>query len=117
MLDMFFSPNAVAVIGASENPKKLGHRILLNVVNSGYKGAIYPINPTAQEILGLKAYPSVSAVPGPIEQAVIVVPAAAVISVVDECGLKGIKGVVVITAGFREAGEKGKELELQLLEV
>ena len=63
MLDMFFNPGSVAVIGASENPKKLGHRILLNVVNGGYKGAIYPINPTAKEILGLKCYPSVSDIP------------------------------------------------------
>ncbi len=117
MLDMFFNPSSVAIIGASENPKKLGHRILVNVMNDGYKGPIYPINPTATEILGLKCYPSVSAVPGPIEQAVIVVPAAAVINVVDECGRKGVKGVIVITAGFREAGEKGKELEQKLLEV
>ncbi|MCE5258453.1 MAG: acetate--CoA ligase family protein [Chloroflexi bacterium] len=117
MLDMFFNPSSVAVIGASENPKKLGHRILVNVMNDGYKGPIYPINPTATEILGLKCYPSVSAVPGPVEQAVIVVPAAAVINVVDECGRKGVKGVIVITAGFREAGEKGKELEQKLLEV
>jgi len=117
MLDMFFNPGSVAVIGASENPKKLGHRILLNVVNGGYKGAIYPINPTAKEILGLKCYPSVSDIPGPLDMAVIVIPAAAVIGIVDECGRKGVKGVVVITAGFREAGEKGKELELKLLEV
>jgi len=117
MLDMFFSPASVAVIGASENPKKLGHRILLNVVNGGYKGAIYPINPTATEILGLKCYPSVSDIPGPLDMAVIVIPAAAVINIVDECGRKGVKGVVVITAGFREAGEKGKELELKLLDV
>lgn len=117
MLDMFFNPSSVAIVGASENPKKLGHRILVNVMNDGYKGAIYPINPTATEILGLKCYPSISMVPGPVELAIIVIPAAAVINVVDECGRKGVKGVVIITAGFREAGEKGKELELKLQEV
>lgn len=117
MLDMFFNPRSVAIVGASENPMKLGNRILANVINGGYKGQIYPINPTAKEILGYPCYPSVVSVPGSIELAVIVVPTSAVINVMDECGRKGVSGAIVITAGFREAGEEGKQLELKLLEV
>lgn len=117
MLDMFFNPCSVAIVGASENPMKLGNRILANVINGGYKGQIYPINPTAKEILGYPCYPSVVSVPGSIELAVIVVPTSAVINVMDECGRKGVSGAIVITAGFREAGEEGKQLELKLLEV
>jgi acetyl coenzyme A synthetase (ADP forming)-like protein len=117
MLDMFFRPASVAVVGASENPAKLGNRILANIIDGGYKGQIYPINPTAKEILGYPCYPSVSSVPGSLELAVIVVPTSAVINVMDECGRKGVKGAIVITAGFREAGEEGKQLEIKLLEV
>ncbi|NLV74509.1 MAG: acetate--CoA ligase family protein [Chloroflexi bacterium] len=116
MLDMFFKPSSVAVIGASENPKKLGNQIMVNIID-GYKGEIYPINPTSKEILGHKCYPSILDVPGEVEQAIIVVPAAASVVVMEQCGQKGVKGVIVITAGFREAGEEGKKLEDQLLEI
>ena len=117
MLDMFFAPRAVAVIGASANPKKLGNAVLANVMASGFKGGIYPINPKAEEILGLKCFHSVLDVPGPVDQAVVLIPARFVPSVLEECGQKGVKGAIIITAGFREVGADGREAERKLLEI
>jgi len=117
MLDMFFSPESVAVVGASRDPTKLGHGVLHNIVRYGYKGAVYPINPSASEVLGLPAYPSVLDVPGTVELAVIVVPARFVASVLEECGQKDVKGAVIISAGFREVGRKGKQRENELVDI
>ncbi len=117
MLEAIFAPQSVAVVGASPDPTKLGHRVLKNVVENGYEGRVIPIHPTAPSVLGLKAYPSVAAVEGDVELAVIVVPPQFVLGVVEECGQKGVQGLVVITAGFKEVGGPGKELERQLLEL
>lgn len=117
MLEAFTNPRGVAVIGASASPGKLGHAVLQNIITYGYKGFIYPINPKAGEILGLPAYPSVKNIPGPVDLAVILVPASAVPGVMEECGQTGIKGAVVITAGFREVGREGRQLEQQILEI
>ncbi len=117
MLDMFFAPQAVAVIGASENPQKLGYQVLANLVQSGFKGQIYPINPKASEILGLTCYPSVLDIPGPLDLVTIVVPNKFVASVLEESGKKGAKGAIIITAGFREAGGEGIRMEQELLEI
>lgn len=114
MLDFFFNPRSVAVVGASKEEGKLGHGLLNNVIKYGFKGDIYPINPKADEILGLKAYPTVLDVPGPIDLAVIVVPAPFVNGVLEQCGQKGVKGAIVITAGFRETGPEGAKLEREL---
>ncbi|MEN6478652.1 MAG: acetate--CoA ligase alpha subunit [Anaerolineales bacterium] len=116
-LDMFFHPDGVAIIGASTNPSKIGYQILSNLRRSGYQGGIYPVNPGAAEILGLKCYASILDVPGHVDQAVIVIPAKGVPAVIEDCGKKGVKGVVVITAGFRESGPEGQALEAQALEV
>jgi len=116
MLEMFTDPRGVAVVGASSTPGKLGHAVLQNVMQYGYKGHIYPINPKADEILGLPTYPSVRNIPGPVDLAVILVPAKAVPGVIEECGQKEIKGAVVISAGFREVGREGRQLEQQLIE-
>jgi acetyl coenzyme A synthetase (ADP forming)-like protein len=116
MLEAFTNPRGVAVIGASPKPGKLGHAVLHNVIRYGYKGSIYPVNPKGGEILGLPAYPSVKDIPGAVDMAVVLVPAAAVPGVIEECGQKGIKGAVVITAGFREVGREGRHLEHQLIE-
>src|SRR5512136_473812 len=116
MLEAFTQPKGVAVVGASPSPGKLGHAVLQNVIQYGYTGHIYPINPTAKEILGLPAYPSVLDIPGPVDLAVVLVPAKAVPGVLDECGRKGIGGAVVISAGFREVGREGRQLEGQLIE-
>ncbi len=117
MLDMFFNPQSVAIVGASENPQKLGHQVLANVIYSGFKGPIYPINPKASEILGLKCYASLLDVPGPVELVTILVPSKAVAAVMEEAGQKGAKGAIVITAGFREAGGEGVQMEQQLLDI
>ncbi len=117
MLEMFTNPKGVAVIGASTNPDKLGYQVLDNIIKYGYEGGIYPVNPTASEILGKQVYPSVMDCPDPVDMAVILVPNKAVPAVMEECGQRGLKGAVVITAGFREVGPAGKALEQQLIEI
>ncbi len=117
MLEAFFNPKSIAVIGASENPQKLGYQVLSNVISSGFKGAIYPINPKSQQISGLKCYASVLDVPEAIDLVVIVVPNIFVASVLEESGRKGAKGAIVISAGFRESGAEGLKMEQQLLEI
>lgn len=116
MLENFFTPKSVAIIGASTAPGKVGYDIVFNMIDAKFQGDIYPINPKADEILGLKAYPNVSAVPGNIDLAVIVIPAKFVNATLDECGKKGILSVVIITAGFKEVGGAGVTMELELLE-
>lgn len=118
-LTEFFNPNTVAVIGASTNSKKLGYAVLENLVAGGFAkvGKVYPVNPTAQEILGLQAYPTVQEVPGSIDLAVIVIPYMYVPEALRTCGEKGIPAVIVISAGFREAGREGLERELELIEI
>ena len=118
-LKAFFEPDSIAVIGASADPTKLGHAVLKNVVEGGYgrNGKIYPINPKAKEILGYPAYPSVSAVLGPIDLAVIVIPYPYVPAVLKACGQKGIPAAIVISAGFREAGMEGLERERELITI
>jgi acetyl coenzyme A synthetase (ADP forming)-like protein len=117
MLEMFTDPKGVAVVGASASPEKLGYQILHNIVQYGYEGHIYPINPTADEVLGLPVYKSVLDTPDPVDLAVIVVPAKFVPGVLEECGKRGLKGAVIISAGFREVGPQGKALERQVIEI
>lgn len=116
-LTKIFSPRTVAVIGASRTPMKIGHETLKNVLVQGFKGKVYPVNPNADEILGLKCYPSIKLVPDEVDLAIITVPAKVVLKVVRECAEKKVKGVVIITSGFGEMGEEGKELERQILDV
>jgi acetyltransferase len=119
-LDVFFRPRAVAVIGASSDPKKLGHAVLDNLVSGGFltEGrAVYPINPKGGTILGQTAYPSVGDVPGPIDLAVVVIPYMQVPDALRGCGEKGIPAAVVISAGFREAGREGLEREQELISI
>lgn len=117
MLEMFFKPKSVAVIGASREEGKVGHSILKNIIQYGFEGDVYPVNSRGGEILGLKCYPNVSAISGEIDMVVIVIPAKFVPVVMNECGTKGIKGVVVISAGFKEVGGEGSKLEKQLIEI
>jgi acyl-CoA synthetase (NDP forming) len=116
-LDYIFKPKSIAVIGASDTSRKWGYLMVERPLKTGFKGAIYPINPSKREILGLPTYPSVSAVPGAIDLAVITTPAATVPGVLRECIEKGIKGAVVISAGFAEVGEEGREFEHEMVEV
>jgi acetyl coenzyme A synthetase (ADP forming)-like protein len=115
-LDPIFSPRSIAVVGASRRRDSIGFALLHNLVVSEFQGAIFPVNPHAEVIHSLKAYPSMGAVPDPVDLAVVMVPRDAVLGVVDECLAAGVKGLVVITAGFAETGEEGAELEHQLRE-
>ncbi|MBN2840417.1 MAG: acetate--CoA ligase family protein [Coriobacteriia bacterium] len=115
MLGGFFAPRGVAVVGASRDPAKVGGAVLANLLDAGYRGSIHPVNPHAGEILGMRAYPSVRAVPDPVDLAIIVVPAQAAVAAVAECGARGIRSAIVISAGFRESGPAGAALERELL--
>jgi acetyltransferase len=116
MLDSFFQPQSVAVIGASRTPGKVGHDIVQNLLDAGFEGPVYPVNPKADEVLGLDCYSAVTDIEEDVELAVIVIPAPYVLSAIEQCAQKGIRAVIVITAGFKEAGEEGAELEKQLRE-
>ena len=96
-----FEPKSIAVIGAAREEMKVGHIVLKNLIDSGFEGPLYPINPKADEILGHKCFPSVLDVPGEIELAVIAVPNVYVPRVMENCGKKGIKVAIIITAGFK----------------
>ncbi len=111
-LNALLKPKSIAVVGASATPGKIGYTVVKNLIDSKFEGSIYPINPSADEILGLKVYPSIQDIPGPVEAAVLVIPAKLVMSVIDDLGQKGVKGLMVITSGFSEVGEKEMELEL-----
>lgn len=115
MLDAFFAPRSVAVIGASATPGKMGYILMDNIIRGGYRGSLYPINPKGGEILGRPAYPSIRDVPGEVDLAVIVVPAAAIPDVVEECGQKGVKALLIISAGFRETGPEGARREREVV--
>lgn len=112
-LDGLFRPKSVAVIGASSTPGKIGYSVIESLIEGGYEGSIYPINLKADEILGIKAYPTVYDVPGKIDLAVITIPAKFVLAAIEDCGKVGVKGLSVITSGFGEVGEH--ELEKSLV--
>jgi acetyl coenzyme A synthetase (ADP forming)-like protein len=117
VLENFFRPSSVAVIGASRDPDKLGYAVLANLKEGGYPGVLHPVNPKAKEILGLRVYPSILDVPDAVDLAVIVIPYPLVPAVLEECGKKQVTAVVVISAGFREAGREGLERERELIEI
>ncbi len=114
MLDPLFQPDSIAIIGASHDPQKVGYTVLNNLLRFGYAGRIYPVNPKADTILGLKAYRAVTDAPGPVGLAVVAIPAALVPGCIRECIACGIRAAVIISAGFREAGPAGVELEAEL---
>ncbi|MEA3238602.1 MAG: acetate--CoA ligase family protein [Candidatus Bipolaricaulota bacterium] len=111
-IDYLFEPRGVAVIGASQNTAKIGYRIVENIVQRGYKGKIYPINPKGGEVLGLKIYSDLSAVDGDVDIAVITIPAQFVFDAVRECAVKHVKHLLIITSGFSEVGNTEEEREI-----
>ncbi len=117
MLDAILKPQSIAVVGASRQPDTIGWQILDNLVRSGFHGPIYPVNPNATSIHSIRAYPSVGAIPDPVDLAIIVVRKQFVLDLAEECGRKGVKGLVVITAGFAEVGGEGVERERRLVEI
>jgi acetyltransferase len=116
-LEALFAPKSVAVIGASTKPDSLGRAVFKNILFHGYTGVVYPVNPKAKSILGVKAYPSVLDIPDEIDLAVIIVPAIAVANVLEECGRKGVRAAIVISAGFKEIGEEGAQRERELQQI
>jgi acetyltransferase len=110
-LESFFTPACVAVIGATEREGSVGQTILGNLVHSSYRGHVFAVNPKHSELLGTKCYPSVAALPEPVDLAVIVTPAVTVAGVVRECVDAGARSAIVISAGFKERGAEGVELE------
>lgn len=116
-LSAILSPSSVAVIGASRDEKSVGYSILRNIFLGKFQGAIYPVNPKAEEISGLRCYPAIGAIPGDLDLAVVIVKAPLVPDVLEQCGRKGVRGVIVISAGFKEVGEEGSALEGQVKEV
>ncbi|MFT7621367.1 MAG: acetyl coenzyme A synthetase (ADP forming)-like protein [Myxococcota bacterium] len=112
-LSPIFSPRSVAVIGASRNPTSIGHTVLINLLRSGFQGPVYPVNPHAEHVASVRCYPDVQSIPGPVDLAVILVPAAAALPVIEACGAAGVRGLIVISAGFSEIGA-GQQREEQL---
>ena len=115
-LDPFFRPRSIAVVGASRRPNTIGYQIVDNLLRHGYTGVIYPVNPGATVVHSIAAYPTVGDIPGDVDLAVIVVPKEGVLGVVEQCGAKGVKALVVISAGFKEVGGEGVAREALLVE-
>lgn len=116
-LEKFFNPQSVAVVGASRTLGKAGNVITVNLLHLGFKGKIYPVNPKADNILGLKAYPTVSSLPEVVDVAVIATPSKYIPAIMEDIAAKGVKQVVIISSGFAEGGEKGKILQKEVLKI
>ena len=115
-LDAIFAPRAVAVIGATEKAGSVGRAILWNLISSPFGGTVYPVNPRRSNVLGIRAHPQISSIPEAVDLAVIVTPAPAVPQVISECVQAKVKGAIIISAGFKEIGPHGAELEQEVLE-
>ncbi len=115
-LRLVFEPQSAAVIGASELPGSIGNSIFSNILHSGFNGPVYPVNPKYKSVLSVRAYNNITAIPDAVDLAVLCIPAPVVEDVLLQCALKKVKGVVIITAGFKEVGEEGKKLENRLVE-
>ncbi len=113
-LDPILRPRSIAVVGASRTPGTIAHELVASLVRCGFVGPVFPVNPNAASVCAIKAYPTIGAVPDPVDQAVIVVPKERVQAVVEECADHGVKGLVVISAGFKEIGGEGIERERRL---
>ena len=116
LLDAIVAPKSVAVIGATEKAGSVGRTILWNLLSSPFGGTVFPVNPKRSNILGIKAYPSIGAVPDQVDLAVIVTPAPTVPGIIGECIAAGVKGAIIISAGFKETGPEGAALEKQILD-
>ena len=116
-LDAILKPRSVAVIGASRNPNSIGHQILANLIRYGFTGPVFPVNPNAMSVHSVKAYASVARIPEPPDLAVVAVPKQHVLGVAEDCGRAGVRGLVVISAGFKETGAVGAQAEQQLVAI
>jgi acetate---CoA ligase (ADP-forming) len=114
-LDAIFSPESVAIIGASNNPGKVGHDVFANILQGGFKGTLYPVNPKTKSILSVKTYPTLNAIPDSVDLSIIILPPRACLTAVEESIAKGVKGIVIVSAGFREVGGEGLEIENRIV--
>ncbi len=114
-LDAIFSPKSVAVLGASSTPGKVGHDIFLNILRGNYRGTLYPVNPKAKSIACIRAYPSILEVPDEVDLAMIILPPKIALKAAEECIERSVKGMVVVSAGFREVGGEGLEIENRMV--
>ena len=114
-LEPILRPGSIAVVGASRERGTIGHELFRNLLQGGFEGPVYPVNPKARAVAGVRAYPTVAAIGEPVDLAVVVVPAARVLGVARECLEAGVKGMVVISAGFAEVGDEGRAMQDELL--
>ena len=110
-LDAIFSPQSLAVVGASKTPGKVGHDIFVNILKGGYRGTLYPVNPKARSVSSVRAYPTISDIPDSVDLAMVILPPRPALTAVKEAIDKGVKGMVIVSAGFREVGGEGLEIE------
>ncbi|HDL03422.1 MAG TPA: GNAT family N-acetyltransferase, partial [candidate division Zixibacteria bacterium] len=113
-LDKIFNPRRIALIGVTINPNSVGGKVLSNLVGSGFRGVVYPVNPDSEAVLGIQCYPDVKSLPRTPDLAVICTPAEKVPGIIRECGNAGILGIIIISAGFKETGDAGAALEDQI---
>jgi acetyltransferase len=116
-LDAIFSPKSVAVLGASSTQGKVGHDIFANILRGEYTGTLYPVNPKARSILCVRCYKSITEIPDPVDMAMIILPPKVALQAVYDCVEKGVKGIVIVSAGFKEVGGEGAEIEAKIAEV
>jgi len=115
-IESIFSPDSVAVVGASTTPGKVGHDIFANILKGGFRGTLYPVNPRTRSVLAVRAYPAINEIPDDIDLGIIILPPKPALRSVEECIEKGVKGVVIVSAGFREVGGEGLELENRIMD-
>nr|MCU0561954.1 CoA-binding protein [Desulfobacterales bacterium] len=110
-LDAIFAPKSVAVIGASTTPGKVGHDIFVNILKGGYTGTLYPVNPGARSISSVRAYKTLTEIPDAVDLGIVILPPKPALASIQEAVEKGVKGIVVVSAGFREIGPEGRAIE------
>jgi len=116
-IDAIFSPGSVAVVGASTSPGKVGHDIFANILRGGFSGTLYPVNPAAKSVLSVRAYPAIDQIPDPVDLAIVILPPEPALKSIEACIDKGVKGIVIVSAGFREVGGQGLELENRIVRI
>jgi acetyltransferase len=116
-LDALFNPGSIAVVGASQDPDKLGYVLLKNVIDYQFQGKLYPVNPKADEILGQKAYSKISSIPEKVDLALLSIPSHLVLAVAEECSECGVKSMVILSSGFREAGAEGEKIQDRIIKI
>ncbi len=116
-LDAIFSPHSVAVVGASTTPGKVGHDIFVNILRGGYAGTLYPVNPNARAVASVRAYPSIMDIPDRVDLGIVILPPQQALTAIEAAVEKGVKGIVIVSAGFREVGGEGRRIEDRIVAI